>query len=100
MAKSTSRKAEALIDQLEDMVEEAGQLIKETTEESVKKQLNAFKENMLDLSEKLKGYYEDVEEAVVSGAKTTDKAIRNHPYEALAISLAIGVLIGALIRSK
>lgn len=100
MSKSTSRKAEALIDQLEDMVDEASQLIQETTEETIKKQLNAFRDNMQDLSEKLKGYYEDVEEAVVSGAKTTDKAIRSHPYEALAISLAIGVLIGALIRSR
>jgi ElaB/YqjD/DUF883 family membrane-anchored ribosome-binding protein len=100
MSKSTTRKAEAMIDQLEGMVEEAGQLIKETTEESVKKQLNAFKDNMQDLSNKLKGYYDDVEEAVVSGAKTTDKVIRNHPYESLAISLAIGVLIGALIRSR
>ena len=100
MSKSTSRKAEALIDQLEDMVEEAGHLIKETTEDAVKKQLSAFRERMQDVSDRLKGYYEDVEEAVVSGAKTTDKAIRNHPYEALAISLAIGVLIGALIRSK
>lgn len=100
MAKSTSRKAEALIDQLEDMVEEAGHLIKETTEDTVKKQLNAFKDKMQDMSDKLRGYYDEVEDAVVTGAKTTDKAIRNHPYEALAISLAIGVLIGALIRSR
>lgn len=100
MANSTSRKAEVLIDQLEEMVDEASQLIQETAEETIKKQLNVFRDNMQDLSEKLKSYYEDVEEAVVTSAKTTDKVIRNHPYQALAISLAIGVLIGALIRSR
>ncbi len=97
---SAARKAEALIDQLEDMVEEAGDLMKESTEETVKEQLGAFRSRMQDLSDRLKNYYDDVEDAVVSGAKTTDRAIRSHPYETLAISLAIGVLLGAFIRSS
>jgi len=97
---SAARSAEALIGQLEDMVEEAGQLMNETVEDTVKKQLKEFKEKIEGLKQRLIAYYEDIEEAVVSGAKTTDKAIREHPYESLAIALAVGVLIGALIRSR
>jgi ElaB/YqjD/DUF883 family membrane-anchored ribosome-binding protein len=97
---TTARKAEALIDQLEGMVEEAGDLMKETTEDTVKKQLSNFKDKMQDLNDRLKNYYDDVEDAIVTGAKTTDKVIRNNPYEALAISLAIGVLLGAFIKSR
>jgi len=97
---TTARKAEALIDQLEGMVEEAGDLMKETTEDTVKKQLSHFKDKMQDLNDRLKNYYDDVEDAIVTGAKTTDKVIRNNPYEALAISLAIGVLLGAFIKSR
>jgi ElaB/YqjD/DUF883 family membrane-anchored ribosome-binding protein len=97
---TTARKAEALIDQLEGMVEEAGDLMKETTEDTVKRQLSNFKDKMQDLNDRLKNYYDDVEEAIVTGAKTTDKVIRNNPYEALAISLAIGVLLGAFIKSR
>jgi ElaB/YqjD/DUF883 family membrane-anchored ribosome-binding protein len=82
------------------MVEEAGDLMKETTEDTVKKQLSNFKDKMQDLNDRLKNYYEDVEDAIVTGAKTTDKVIRNNPYEALAISLAIGVLLGAFIKSR
>jgi ElaB/YqjD/DUF883 family membrane-anchored ribosome-binding protein len=34
---------------------------------------------------------------VVEGAKTTDAAIRSHPYQALVIALGIGVLLGAVV---
>lgn len=97
---SAARKAEALIDQLEDMVDEAGNLMKESTEDTVKEQLGMFRSRIQDVSDRIKNYYDDVEDVVMSGAKTTDKAIRNHPYETLAISLAIGVLLGAFIRSS
>lgn len=96
----TARKAEELIDQLEGMVEEAGKLVKESTEDTVKERLTAFKGQMQDLSGRITNYYEDAEDALMSGAKNTDKAIRNHPYETLAAALAIGVLLGAFIKSR
>jgi ElaB/YqjD/DUF883 family membrane-anchored ribosome-binding protein len=97
---TSAQRAEDLIDQLEDLAVEAGHLMKEATEETVKKQLGAFKERMQDISYRLKGYYEDVEQAVISGARTTDRTIRNHPYESMAVALAVGVLIGALLRNR
>ncbi len=37
-------------------------------------------------------------EQVVVRAKRADEAIRSHPYEAMAVSLGVGVLIGVLLR--
>jgi len=37
-------------------------------------------------------------EEVVVRAKRADEAIRSHPYEAVAVSLGVGVLIGVLLR--
>ena len=33
-------------------------------------------------------------------ARTTDAAIRSHPYESLAIAVGVGVLIGAIWKSR
>jgi ElaB/YqjD/DUF883 family membrane-anchored ribosome-binding protein len=38
-----------------------------------------------------------VEDKAVAGAKATDHAIREHPYESLGIAFGLGILIGVLI---
>jgi len=35
---------------------------------------------------------------VVSGARLADRTIRGHPYEAAAVALGVGVLLGAFAR--
>jgi len=39
----------------------------------------------------------NVRDRAVAGAKATDKAVRKNPYQALAIGVAAGVLIGFLV---
>jgi ElaB/YqjD/DUF883 family membrane-anchored ribosome-binding protein len=41
--------------------------------------------------------YGSARKKIVAGAKLTDETIRAHPYEALAITLGVGVLLGVLI---
>jgi len=41
-----------------------------------------------------------VQEGTVAGAKATDRAIREHPYESLGIAFGLGVLIGVLIARR
>ena len=35
-----------------------------------------------------------------SGAKATDKVIREHPYQSIGVAFGIGVLIGVLVTRK
>jgi len=35
-----------------------------------------------------------------TGVKATDRVIREHPYEAIAIALGIGVVIGAILNRE
>ena len=46
--------------------------------------------------EKAKAACERLEEKTVAAAKATDKAVREHPYQALGIAFGVGVLIGVL----
>ena len=51
--------------------------------------------------EKAKDACERLEQKTVAAAKATDKAVREHPYQALGIAFGVGVLIGVLVaRSR
>jgi ElaB/YqjD/DUF883 family membrane-anchored ribosome-binding protein len=41
-----------------------------------------------------------LEEKAIEGAKATDKAIRQHPYESIGIAFGVGLLIGVLVTRK
>ncbi|MGD0745283.1 MAG: DUF883 family protein [Verrucomicrobiota bacterium] len=41
-----------------------------------------------------------VREKAVEGAKATDKAVHEHPYQAIGIALGVGVLLGYLVARR
>ncbi|HKM52417.1 MAG TPA: hypothetical protein VJY33_03345 [Isosphaeraceae bacterium] len=47
--------------------------------------------------EKAKAACERLEEKTVAAAKATDKAVREHPYQAVGIAFGVGILIGVLV---
>ena len=46
--------------------------------------------------EKAKDTCERLEEKTVAAAKTADKAVRTHPYQAMGIAFGVGLLVGVL----
>ncbi len=47
-----------------------------------------------------KEIYGMVKDKAVEGMKATDKAVREHPYQAIGISLGVGALIGFLVARR
>jgi ElaB/YqjD/DUF883 family membrane-anchored ribosome-binding protein len=47
--------------------------------------------------EKAKAACERLEEKTVAAAKATDRAVREHPYQAVGIAFGVGILIGVLV---
>jgi len=41
-----------------------------------------------------------VKDKAVEGAKATDEAVREHPYQALAIAFGVGAIAGYLISRR
>jgi ElaB/YqjD/DUF883 family membrane-anchored ribosome-binding protein len=41
-----------------------------------------------------------VRDKAVAGAKATDEAVREHPYQAVGIALGVGALIGFLVGRR
>jgi ElaB/YqjD/DUF883 family membrane-anchored ribosome-binding protein len=70
--------------------------VMETTEhgDNEKRELRA----KLDAAvEKAKAVCERLQEKTAAAAKTTDKAVREHPYQAVGIAFGLGMLIGVLV---
>lgn len=58
--------------------------------------LNNIKTIVQDGEDLLKAGVSEVKQRAVTGAKTTDRAVREHPYQTLGIVFGLGVLVGAL----
>ena len=50
--------------------------------------------------ERAKESCERLQEKAVAGAKATDKAIREHPYQSIGLAFGVGLLIGVLVTRK
>ena len=63
------------------------------TEDNEKTNIRAKLESAI---EKAKDACERLEEKTVAAAKTADKAVRTHPYQAIGIAFGVGLLVGVL----
>ena len=58
--------------------------------------LNDIKTIVKDGEDLLKAGVSDVKQRALTGAQTTDRAVREHPYTTLGIVFGLGVLVGVL----
>ena len=91
-----------LRDELKALVAEAETMMTDSLTEHSAEALHHLRERFAAAQERLTVLYGDAKKKVVAGAKYTDAAIRENPYQSLAIALGVGVLVGVLLgrRSK
>ena len=52
-------------------------------------------------TEKAKEVCQRLQDQTVAAAKASDKAIREHPYQAIGVAFGLGILVGVLVaRSR
>ena len=88
-----------LAEPAEHLLEDAQELLAATAHVAEEKVVEA-RRRLTAAIEKGKEAWEAVQEKAVSGAKATDRAIREHPYQSIGIAFGVGVLIGFLIRRR
>ena len=50
--------------------------------------------------ERAKEIYGDVRDKAVAGAKAADEAVHEHPYQAIAIGVGVGAIIGYMLGRR
>ncbi len=92
--------AEQLIEQISRLMAEAEATISGPLAEEAGNKLSQIKERLEHAKESVAEAYDRARKNVVAGAKCTDVAIREHPYQSLGIALGVGVLLGVIIGRK
>lgn len=90
---------EELVTELRGLVAEAERVLGES-ERAAPATVSSLCERCESARERMAALYATTKGKVVEGAKTTDAAIRSHPYQTLAIALGIGVLLGAVVSRR
>jgi len=96
---SAAQKPQELLEELRSLVTEAEKLMSDTAEQS-EDAISALRSRFESAQERVSDLYAGARKKVVAGAKYTDEAIRENPYQSLAIALGAGLLVGVLLGRR
>jgi ElaB/YqjD/DUF883 family membrane-anchored ribosome-binding protein len=86
-------------DNIQDLVEDTRALLAATADVAGDK-VTAARERVASALEAAKETYAETQKSVAAGAKATDRLIRDHPYQSIAIAFGAGALIGLLLNRR
>ena len=96
---NTNKQTQAISDDMGQLAEDASALMAATADVAGEKVTEARKRLGAAL-ERGKEIYGRVREKTIEGAKAADEAMHQHPYEAIAIGVGVGALIGYLLSRR
>ena len=94
-----TRHIQAHNDEMDTLAEDARALMAATADVAGEKVTEARKRLAAALDHG-KEIYDRVRDKAVEGAKATDEAMHEHPYQAIGIAFGVGVLIGCLAARR
>jgi ElaB/YqjD/DUF883 family membrane-anchored ribosome-binding protein len=81
------------------LAEDARALMSATADVAGEK-VNDARQRLAVALERGKEIYGDVRDKAVEGAKAADKTVRENPYQAIAIGVGVGAILGFLIARR
>jgi len=93
------KQTQAVSDAMGTLADDARALMTATADVAGEKVAEARKRLGAAL-ERGKEIYGRVREKTIEGAKAADKSVHQHPYEAIAIGVGVGALIGYLLSQR
>lgn len=98
----TTQRPEDVLNDLRALVTEAERLLGQPQAGACNcdATLAALRERFEAAQERLGDLYAGAKRKVAAGAKYTDEAIRENPYQSMAIALGVGLLAGALLSRR
>jgi ElaB/YqjD/DUF883 family membrane-anchored ribosome-binding protein len=98
----TAHTPKELLTELQTLAAEAEKMLVDSVSEHSSEAIDSLRARFDATQQRCAEVYAGAKKKVVAGAKRTDEAIRENPYQALAIALGVGVLLGVLVgrRSK
>src|SRR3954454_23374494 len=86
-----------LLSELQSLSLEAAKVVKDAAGGHAESALSALRNQFEAAQDRFHDLYGQAKDKTIAGAKYTDKAVRSHPYESIAIAAGVGLLVGLLI---
>ena len=93
-------KPDTFLADLQALVIDAEKLLGESQAEERAGDGSGLRARFEAAQERFSDIYAGAKKRIVAGGKRTDSAIRDNPYQALAIAAGVGLLIGVLIGRR
>jgi len=94
-----SKETQAISQDVSQLADDARALLTATADVAGDK-VNDARKRLASALESGKEMYGRVKEKAVAGAKVADQAVHENPYQAIAIGVGVGALIGYLIARR
>ncbi len=100
--KTTAHTPAEILRELKALVAEGETMLADSVSEHSADAIESLRSRFTAAQEQFADVYAGARKRVIAGAKYTDSAIRENPYQALAIAAGVGLLLGVLVgrRSK
>jgi ElaB/YqjD/DUF883 family membrane-anchored ribosome-binding protein len=98
--KEAAHTPKEILDELKTLVAEAETMMADSVSEHTSDAIANLRDRFTAAQERFTDMYDNTKKKVVAGAKYTDTAIRENPYQSLAIALGVGVLVGLLVGRR
>lgn len=99
-AHSPAETPQELLTDLRNLVVEAEKMMEDSVTEHSQEALQAMRARFEAAQERLSDLYEGTKKKVAAGARYTDEAIRENPYQSLAIAAGVGLVAGLLLARR
>lgn len=96
----TNPQVEAIIANITQLMDEAEQMLRDSTSHHAEAQIELLRTRCEDLRTHFTRFCETAGRVITDGARKTDRAIRTHPYQSAAIALGIGTLLGVMVGRR
>jgi ElaB/YqjD/DUF883 family membrane-anchored ribosome-binding protein len=94
-----NKQTQAIANDMGQLAEDARELMAATADVAGEK-VGVARKRLAAALERGKEIAGNVRDKAVAGAKAADEAVREHPYQAVAIGVGVGVLIGYFIARR
>jgi len=94
-----STQTKAISNDLGTLAEDAHALMTATADVAGEK-VGEARQRLAAALERSKEIYGRVREKTIEGAKATDQAVHEHPYQAIALGVGVGAILGYLLSRR
>ena len=94
-----NKQTQATSNDMDALAEDARELMAATADVAGEK-VSAARKRLAAALERAKEIAGNVRDKAIAGAKATDEAVHQHPYQAIAIGVGVGAIIGYLVARR